>query len=187
MNKKAVIISAPSGAGKTTIVKRLLKEMPQLEFSISACSRQKRENEVDGRDYYFFSVEEFREKIANNEFLEWEEVYEGLFYGTLKSELQRIWNKNKIVVFDVDVKGGINLKSIFKQDAISLFIKPPSILELELRLRHRNTESEESLAKRIDKAQFELNFAEKFDFIVVNDILEKALRESKQFIMDFIS
>lgn len=175
---KMIIFSAPSGAGKTTIVKEILKNKSlNLAFSISACSRKKRENETDGVDYYFLSVEDFKTKIENNEFVEWEQVYENQYYGTLKSEVERIWNLGNTVVFDVDVVGGMNIKKIYGENALSIFIKPPSIEELKKRLINRGTETEVTLKKRIDKAEWELQFADKFDFVVANDIVEKAKNE----------
>lgn len=183
---KLIIFSAPSGAGKTTIVKRLLGKYPQLEFSISACSREKRPRETHGKDYYFLSVEEFKNKIKNEEFLEWEEVYPGSFYGTLKSEIERIWLKGKHVIFDVDVVGGLNIKEFYKEKALALFVMPPSIEELETRLRRRHTESEESLKKRIQKAEYEMTFAEKFDHIVVNQVLDHAISNADDLIEEFL-
>jgi len=186
MQGKLLILSAPSGAGKTTIVRHLLKKFPNLEFSISACSRPKRNLEVDGKDYYFLSVDEFKNRIANNEFIEWEEVYAGSYYGTLKSEIERIWTKNNIVVFDVDVKGGINLKKIFGHSALSIFVMPPSIEALKQRLEHRNTETEESLNKRVGKAAEEMTYANQFDKILVNEILEKSFAEAESLVQNFI-
>jgi guanylate kinase len=186
MNGKLIIFSAPSGSGKTTIVKRLLSSNLKLEFSISACSRQKRENEVDGKDYYFLSLESFKQKIVNNEFLEWEEVYPGSYYGTLLSELNRIWENGNHVVFDVDVVGGANLKEKFNKDAMAIFVMPPSIQHLEERLRGRQTESDETLKKRLDKATQELTYVDKFDEIVVNDDLDLAVEESYQIVKSFI-
>lgn len=186
MQGKLLILSAPSGAGKTTIVRHLLKKFPTLEFSISACSRPKRNLEVNGKDYYFLSVEEFKNRIANNEFIEWEEVYEGSYYGTLKSEIERIWAKNNVVVFDVDVKGGINLKKIFGDKALSVFVMPPSIDALKQRLERRNTETEESLNKRVGKAAEEMTYANQFDKILVNEILEKSYIEAENLVQNFI-
>ena len=148
---KCVIFCAPSGAGKTTIVRHLLNCFSELQFSVSACTRSKRENEVNGKDYYFLSVNEFKKRIENNEFIEWEEVYNGNYYGTLKSEIERIWKQGKVVIFDVDLEGGINLKKYFGENALSVFVQPPSVDALEKRLRSRNTESEESLQKRVNK------------------------------------
>lgn len=175
---KCIIFSAPSGAGKTTIVHHLLSQLNELEFSISATSREKRKGEVNGKDYHFMTVDSFKSAITNEEFVEWEEVYANNFYGTLKSEMTRIWNQKKHVIFDVDVLGGINLKSIFKENAFSIFVQPPSIEELENRLKNRGTETEESIARRVGKANEEMKSADKFDFILVNDNLEKAKKEA---------
>ncbi|MEI6681859.1 MAG: guanylate kinase [Bacteroidota bacterium] len=172
MQGKAIIVSAPSGAGKTTIVKHLLSAIPRLAFSVSACSRARRKEETDGRDYYFISAGQFKEKIALDDFVEWQEVYPGSFYGTLKSEMDRIWSEGKTPIFDVDVVGGLNLKQYFGPDGLAIFIQPPSIEELENRLRNRATESEDTLRKRVDKAAYELNFASRFDRIVINDDLK---------------
>jgi guanylate kinase len=186
MNQKCVIFSAPSGAGKTTIVKYLLGCNIGLEFSISATSRPKREQEVHAQDYYFLSVDEFKQKIANNEFVEWEEVYADNFYGTLKSEIERIWTKGKAVIFDVDVEGGLNLKKTFGDKAISVFVKPPSVVSLEKRLRTRATEAEESIARRMSKANQELGYATKFDVVLLNDDLDTACFEAKQLVKQFL-
>jgi guanylate kinase len=183
---KAIIVSAPSGAGKTTIVKHLLKELPQLSFSVSACSRPKRETETDGKDYYFISAGEFRKKIEKDEFVEWQEVYPGSFYGTLKSELERIWQRGMTPIFDVDVEGGTNLKKYFGEKALLLFIVPPSPEELEKRLRLRSTETEESLRKRLGKAAFELDFQKYADRIVVNQHIETAYKEASDIVKNFI-
>ncbi len=185
-NGKLVIFSAPSGAGKTTIVKRLLAEIPGLEFSVSAASRHKRPGETDGKDYYFIPVDEFKKKIENDEFLEWEEVYENNFYGTLKSEVQRIWALGHHVIFDVDVIGGLNIKHYYGDRALAIFVMPPSVEELEKRLRNRSTESEEDLKRRIEKARYELTFARQFDKIIVNDDLEKAVKEAKELVNEFL-
>ena len=168
---KAVIISAPSGAGKTTLVNKLLKAKLPLLFSISACSRAPREGEEDKKDYYFLSVEEFKEKIKAQDFIEWEEVYQGNFYGTLKKEIERIWKEKKHVVFDVDVTGGISLKEYFKENSISIFIKPPSMEVLSKRLKKRNTEDRESIKNRLEKSFEEMKSIDKFDKIIVNDEL----------------
>ena len=184
---KCIIFSAPSGAGKTTIVRHLLNQNYNLEFSISACSRAKRGHEVDGKDYYFLSVEAFKNKIKSDDFLEWEEVYHDHFYGTLKSEIERIWSENKHVIFDVDVQGGINLKKYFGESALAIFVKPPSIAHLENRLRGRETETEESIARRVGKAQLEMEFASKFDYVLLNDDLETALNEAKNVVSSFLS
>ena len=183
---KCIIFSAPSGAGKTTIVKHLLAVNSQLEFSISATSRNKRGNEEHGKDYYFLSVDEFQQHIKNNEFVEWEEVYSDNYYGTLKSEMDRVWGKKKHVIFDVDVMGGIKLKSIFKDKALSIFVQPPSVEELENRLIHRGTENQESLARRVGKAKAELQFASDFDYILINDILEVAEKEIELVVQTFL-
>lgn len=180
MAGKALIFSAPSGSGKTTIVKHLLKTNPDLGFSISASTRDKRgRTEENGKDYYFLTPEEFKSKIDNDEFIEWEEVYAGNFYGTLKSEIERIWKSGKDVIFDVDVKGGLNLKRYFGDKALSVFVKVPSIEVLEARLNDRGTESAESLSRRLFKAKFEMSFQDKFDTVLVNEELEKSLREAQ--------
>ena len=183
---KLVIFSAPSGSGKTTIVRELLKRFPQFEFSISATSRQPRGVEQNGADYYFLSGDEFRERVERGEFVEWEEVYAGTCYGTLRSEMERIWQKGNVIVFDVDVMGGINLKRLFADDACSIFIMPPSIEELERRLRGRGTDSEEVIRKRISKADFELSKAPEFDHVVVNDTLAEAVEEATHIIETFL-
>lgn len=187
MKGKVVILSAPSGAGKTTIVKHLLEKNLKLEFSISACSREKRKGEVYGVDYYFLSIDEFKKRISNNEFVEWEEVYKGNYYGTLKSEIDRIWKKGNHVLFEVDVKGGINLKKIFKESAISIFIKPPSIEELRNRLVARSTETNDIIEKRMQRAEEELSYSNQFDTIVVNEILENAKKETELLVKHFVS
>ena len=184
---KLIIFSAPSGSGKTTIVKRLLQTFPQFEFSISATSRAPRGTEQNGIDYFFLSQEEFSQKIKEDAFVEWEEVYNGTCYGTLKSEMQRIWAKGNIIIFDVDVMGGINLKRIFGKDACSIFIMPPSIEALRERLINRGTDSMETIEKRVDKASFELTKAPEFDHIVVNDKLDVAVAETEQIINNFIN
>lgn len=183
---KCIIFSAPSGAGKTTIVHALLDANIGLEFSVSACSRSPRPNEVNGRDYYFLDVETFKKQIAHGDFLEWQEVYTNNFYGTLQSEITRIWNQNKTVVFDVDVIGGLNLKRIFGEHALAIFVQPPTIEILEGRLRNRSTESEEKIIQRMQKAKKELAEAPKFDCIIVNDSLENAIAKSKELVLNFI-
>lgn len=183
---KLVIFSAPSGAGKTTIVRHLLKVFPQLEFSVSACSRAKRGHETNGVDYYFLSVEEFKKKIEANEFIEWEEVYKDNFYGTLKVEVERIWKKGMHVIFDVDVVGGLHLKNQFKDSALALFVMPPSIQHLESRLKMRETETPESIARRIGKAANELKTADLFDKIILNDNLEQAFAEAEKVVAEFL-
>ena len=176
-NGKLVIFSAPSGSGKTTIVKELLKQFPQFEFSISATSRQPRGAEQNGVDYFFLSQEEFRQKVQADEFVEWEEVYNGTCYGTLKSEMQRIWQKGNVIIFDVDVMGGINLKRIFGKEALAIFIAPPSVEELSRRLHGRGDTSEEMIQKRLAKAEIEMADAPHFDTIIVNDDLATAKAE----------
>jgi guanylate kinase len=184
---KSIIVSAPSGAGKTTIVHRLMTETPALAFSISACSRSARPMEQEGKDYYFLGVEGFKKAIENQEFIEWEEVYTDHYYGTLSREVQRLWDEGKVIIFDVDVVGGLNLKALFKEHALSVFIKPPSIEILEKRLRARETESEERIALRIKKSSWELSQAESFDVCIINDDLEKAVSDAKMQVKRFIS
>lgn len=183
---KLIIFSAPSGSGKTTIVKAVLNRMPGLEFSVSATSRQARENEIHGTDYYFFSKDDFKQRIDNHEFIEWEEVYEGQYYGTLKSEIERIWNNDHHVIFDVDVMGALNIKNQFPHNSLAIFIKPPSIQVLKERLKNRGTESPQQIEKRINKAEYELSFADKFAVIIVNDILEEAIVKAIQKINNFL-
>ena len=187
MEGKAVIFSAPSGAGKTTIVHHLLKCNLNLAFSVSACSRKQRPNELHAKDYYFLSVEEFKSKIAANEFLEWEEVYTDNFYGTLKAEIERIWSLGKHVIFDVDVVGGLNLKKHFGKKALAVFVMPPNIEALAERLKMRSTETPESIARRIGKAEQELQFSNKFDYILLNDNMDKALKEAETIVSDFLN
>lgn len=183
---KAIIVSAPSGAGKTTIVRHLLQLPLNLSFSVSACSRKQRENEKHGVDYYFLTADEFRKKISEGAFLEWEEVYEDHYYGTLKSEIERLWNAGKHIIFDVDVVGGFNLKRVLGDRALAIFVQPPSLQALEERLRNRKSESEEMLCKRVKKAEIELRQAEKFDVILVNDKLEDAKKEAEQMVSKFL-
>jgi guanylate kinase len=186
MEGKLIIFSAPSGSGKTTIVKQILAQFPSIEFSVSACSRKMREGEVHGRDYYFLSPDDFRKRIEANDFVEWEEVYAGSYYGTLRSELERIWQKGHHVAFDVDVKGGLNLKKMFGRRALAIFVMPPSIDELRNRLIARGTETPESIAKRVGKAEEEITHAKDFDFIVVNDKLENAVQEAMGIVSNFL-
>lgn len=184
---KVVIFSAPSGSGKTTIVRALLERYNQFEFSISATSRAPRGAERNGVDYYFLSAEEFAEKVAQDAFVEWEEVYAGTSYGTLKSEVERIWSMGNIILFDVDVMGGINLKRIFGDKACSIFIMPPSIEELRRRLIGRATDSMEVIEKRVSKAAFEIEKAPEFDHTVINDDLEKAVEDTRAIINQFLA
>lgn len=183
---KLIIFSAPSGSGKSTIIQSLLNRDLNLSFSISATSRAPRGTEKNGVEYYFISPEEFRQRIANGEFLEYEEVYAGKYYGTLKSEVERILNSGRNVIFDVDVVGGLNIKKYYGDQALALFIQPPSIEELKRRLNHRATDAPEVIDSRIAKAEYELSFAPKFDRIIVNDILEKAQEEAYQTIRQFL-
>ncbi len=187
MTGKLIVVSAPSGSGKTSIVKEILASDLGLEFSISACSRKPRGNETNGKDYYFLSIEDFRSKIANDEFIEWEEVYPGNYYGTLKSELERIWQKGKHVIFDVDVVGGLNIKKKYNDRCLAIFIQAPSLAELEKRLRDRSTDSEETIIKRIEKAEYELTFAPRFDLIIVNDNFETAVKQTYRELEKFIA
>lgn len=187
MKGKLVIFSAPSGAGKTTIVQHLLNKTLRLEFSVSACSRAIRKDETHGVDYYFISVEEFRKKIENQEFAEWEEVYKDNFYGTLKAEIERIRKKGHHIIFDMDVVGGLNLKKQFGDQALAIFVMPPSIQHLENRLKMRETETPESIARRIGKAEVELQTANQFDKIILNDTLEHAFEEAEKVVNEFLS
>ena len=184
---KVVIFSAPSGSGKTTIVRRLLEQYTQFEFSISATSRAPRGQEQDGVDYYFLTPEAFSEKVKADAFVEWEEVYAGTSYGTLKSEVERIWSKGNVILFDVDVMGGINLKRIFGEDACSIFIMPPSVEELRRRLVGRATDTMEVIEKRVAKASFEIEKAPEFDHTVINDDLEKAVEDTRTILNDFLA
>ncbi len=186
IKNKAVIFSAPSGAGKTTIVHHLLGVFDELAFSISACSRPRRHNERKGKDYHFLSIEDFKSKISNDEFVEWEEVYKDNFYGTLKAEVERIWAEGKTVIFDVDVVGGLNLKKYFGDNGLAIFVKPPSVKHLENRLRTRETETEASIARRLGKAEQELKTAHNFDYVLLNDNLEVAFAEAEKVIKTFI-
>lgn len=185
---KAIIFSAPSGSGKTTIVKHLLATHKKYGFSISATTRPRRgEREKDGQDYYFLSIEEFKARIANGEFIEWEEVYGGNYYGTLKSEIDRLWQAGKHVLFDVDVKGGLKLKEYFGKDALAIFVKVNSVTELEARLRHRNTESEEHIRSRLDKAKYEMSFESAFDITLISADLQKTLLNAEEIIDRFLN
>ena len=183
---KLIIIAAPSGSGKTTIVKELLSfEDLNLGFSISSTTRTKRKNEIDGKDYHFISVTDFKEKIQNNDFIEWEEVYKNVYYGTAKSEIQKLNSQGKSIVFDIDVVGGVNLKTQFPKTSVSIFIRPPNLTELKKRLMDRQTESQESIEFRLDKAIKELEYSNKYDFVIVNDNLELAIKEVKNTIYQF--
>lgn len=183
---KAIIFSAPSGSGKTTIVKRLAQQNPDLEFSISACTRDRRgRQEENGKDYYFLSPEDFKSKIDNHQFVEWQEVYAGNFYGTLKSEIEKVWASGKNVIFDVDVKGGLNLKKYFGKSALAVFVKVPSIEVLEQRLRNRDTESEGGISRRLFKAKFEMTFEDEFDVTLLNQDLEESIQIAQQLYRNF--
>ena len=184
---KLIVFSAPSGAGKTTIVKKLLELGLPLNFSVSATNRAARASEINGKDYFFLTTSEFREKIQNGEFIEWEEVYPGQYYGSLHSSVESLLKEGKHVVFDIDVKGGINIKKLYQDKALSIFILPPSIQELENRLKTRGTEDELSFQKRISKAEEEMSQATEFDVRIVNEDLEKAVREILSIIQKFIS
>ncbi|MDX1942971.1 MAG: guanylate kinase [Saprospiraceae bacterium] len=184
---KLIILTAPSGAGKTTIARHLLKTFDLLAFSVSATTRTRRAHEVEGRDYYFISIEKFKELIAADAFVEWEEVYEDQFYGTLRSEIERLWALGKHIVFDIDVEGALNIKKQYPEQTLIIFVQPPSPEILFERLRERSTEDENSLRKRIAKATRELTYANKCDVILVNDILEKALQEAETIVKQFLS
>lgn len=186
-NHKILIITAPSGAGKTSITHHLMGNFPQLAFSVSAATRQARGNEKDGKDYYFISLEDFKQKIQHNEFIEWEMVYEGKYYGTLKTELQRIWSNNQIPVLDIDVKGAIHVKQQFPDTALTIFIEPPSVEVLKARLQSRGTETEESLAARVNKASYEISFKDQFDKQILNDNLEHACSAAEKIVAAFIA
>lgn len=183
---KLLIFSAPSGSGKTTLVNYLMQNADNLSFSISATSRSSRGGEVDGKDYYFLTADEFRKNISNDEFVEWEEVYHDKYYGTLKSEVERIRNSGKNVVFDVDVIGGLNIKKLYGDDAIAIFIMPPSVEALNKRLAARGTDTQTDIKTRLDKAEYELTFSNKFDSIIINDDLEKAKKETIELVKSFI-
>ena len=182
---KLIVITAPSGAGKTTIVRHLIKTFDFLGFSISATTREKRKHEVDGKDYHFISVEEFKKMRRRRKFLEWEEVYDNQFYGTLKSEVERIWKEGKHIIFDVDVKGAKDIKKAYPKETLAIFVKPPSVEELFARLRNRKTEDEASLKKRFARSKRELKYEKKFYEFLVNDDLEVALKEAEEMVINF--
>ncbi len=184
--EKLIIVAAPSGAGKTTIVKHLMKQFAQIAFSISATTRSIRPKEKEGVDYYFLTTDMFKTLIDNGAFVEWEEVYDNQYYGTLKSEIHRLWQIGKVIIFDVDVQGALNIKKQFADKAITIFIKPPSISVLNKRLQLRKTETKESLQQRVDKAKYELQFADKFDFVITNNQLEKAFDQAETIVTDFL-
>jgi guanylate kinase len=186
-NYKLIIITAPSGAGKTSITKYLMETFQQLSFSISAATRQPRSEEKNGVDYYFMSLDDFKQKIQHDEFVEWEMVYEGKYYGTLKSELERIWNLSKMPVLDIDVQGAIHVQQQYPETSLTIFIEPPSVDELKKRLQSRGTESEESLNARVSKASYELSFKEQFDKVIVNDDLERACAKAELIVKNFIT
>lgn len=186
-NRKAILFSAPSGSGKTTIIREILKRFDCFEFSISATSRPPRQGERDGVDYYFLTSEEFERRVKENLFLEWEEVYAGTRYGTLKSEIDRIWNNGHVIIFDVDVNGGMNIKKYFGAEALALFVMPPSIEVLEMRLRNRGTESEEAIAKRLGRSAEELKMSGNFDVTILNDDLARAVDETQRVINNYLS
>ena len=186
IHQKILIITAPSGAGKTSITRHLMKVFPVLEFSVSAATRNARGIEKEGVDYYFMDINDFKQKIQNKEFAEWEMVYEGKYYGTLKSELKRIWAHNKVPVLDIDVKGAIHIQQQYPENTLSIFIEPPSVDELKNRLHSRGTETAESLEARINKASYELSFKDQFNKLITNDDLQHACREAEKIVADFI-
>ncbi len=186
-NKKIIIITAPSGAGKTSITHFLLEKYPQLAFSTSAATRSPRGNEVNGKDYYFMKVDEFQQKIQKGEFVEWEMVYEGKYYGTLKKELDRLWKDNRCPLLDIDVKGAIHVQTQYPQTSLSIFIEPPSVRELARRLASRGTETEESLQTRVNKAEYEMSFSSHFNHTIVNDDLQEACEEAEKLITEFLA
>lgn len=186
MTGKIIIITAPSGAGKTSITRYLLNKYPQLAFSISAATRAARGSEKNGADYYFISLQDFEQKINNNEFIEWEMVYEGKYYGTLRSELERIWAEGRTPILDIDVKGAIHVQRQFSGNSLSIFVMPPSIEELKKRLKTRGTETPENIAIRLNKATYELSFSHSFDKVIINDNLEEACTQTEAAINEFI-
>lgn len=186
-NGKLIVIAAPSGAGKTTVVKHLLSQLPNLSFSISATTRPKRDGEIDGKDYYFISPELFQQKIEQSLFVEWEMVYAQKYYGTLKSELDRIWQSNHHVIFDVDVVGGLHIKQQYPAQTLAIFITPPNVTVLAQRLMDRNTENEDSLQERINKAEYEISFASQFDVTLLNDDLNTTLETATRLVTEFLN
>ncbi len=184
--KKIIVITAPSGSGKTTIIKQVMQAIPELSFSVSSCTRTPRNGEVDGKDYYFISIEEFKTKIDNNDFIEWEMVYEGKYYGTTKQELDRIVAEDKFPLVDIDVQGALNIKKQFTENSLAIFIQAPSLQELYKRLKNRGTETEETITERVNKAEYELTLANQFDYIVINDDLQTAISATKKLIGDYI-
>jgi guanylate kinase len=185
-NNKIIIITAPSGAGKTSITHFLMRTFPQLAFSVSAATREARGAEKNGVDYYFMSMDEFKQRIQHNEFVEWEMVYEGKYYGTLRSEMDRIWNNHQVPILDIDVKGAIHVKQQYPETSLTLFIEPPSVDVLKKRLQSRGTETAESLAARVNKAAYEISFKDQFDESIVNDDLEKACQHAKEIVSSFL-
>jgi len=183
---KLVLFCGPSGSGKTTIVHHLMQQFPMMRFSVSATTREKRPNEVHGKDYYFLSVDEFKEKIQNDEFLEWEEVYKDRFYGTLQKEVERILNDGYVAIFDVDVEGGLHIRKQFGRQLLDVFVMPPSVDDLHKRLVARATESEDSLFKRLDKAEKEMNYAFRFNHVIVNAVLEDAKLDAVKIVKEFL-
>lgn len=186
MVKKSIVIAAPSGAGKTSIVRFLIENEKSLRFSVSACTREKRDNELDGKDYYFISASDFKSRIKNKDFLEWEQVYSNQYYGTLNSELEKIWNNKNHVIFDVDVIGGLNIKKKMQSNCLAIFIMPPSLNVLSKRLKLRGTDSKENVITRLEKASQEIALKDEFDFIIINDDLEIASKETLELINNFI-
>ncbi len=186
-HQKIIVITAPSGAGKTSITRHLLQKFPELAFSISAATRDARSYETDGVDYYFISTEDFKQKIQRKEFAEWEMVYEGKYYGTLKSELQRIWNNHQVPLLDIDVKGAIHVKQQYPESLLTIFIEPPSIAELKRRLESRGTETAESLQARVNKASYEISFKDQFNTLIVNDDFNRACSDAEEIVREFLN